>query len=154
MGKWDKFNKTVDTEKLTNDVREIEENGGKREYQEIPEGTYEAVLARLECCENKNDEPMVKVAFRIIKGQYKGQWTWANYNLIYGLAISNLKTLLNDMEPEHEIEWDGNFAHFEETLINAFEELGEKVGVVLEIGKDKKGYPTFKVTDCWDVEEG
>ena len=95
---------------------------------------------------------MVKVAFRIIKGEYKGQWTWGNYNLIYGLAISNLKTLINSMEPKYELEWDGNYAHFEDAIADAFEELGEKVGVVLE-KVTKKNFPSFKITDCWDLEK-
>lgn len=152
---YSRFNDMIDRDAYNKQFADIEKNGGKKTYEEIPEGEYEVKLVRLELGPNKKDAPMVKIAYVILKGNYKGQWIWNNYNVIYPLATHNLNELLKQMDPETPIEWDGYFSHYADMLADVLEELGNKVGFVLKLSKDSKGFNTLSIEpdNSWDLSD-
>ena len=152
---YSRFNDMINKDEYNRQFADIEKNGGKRTYEDIPEGTYEVKLARLELVSNKKDEPMVKIAFVILKGEFKGQWIWNNYNVIYPLATHNLNTLLKEMNPETPIVWDGDFAHYADMLADVLEELENNAGFVLTLTKDKKDFNVISIDpeESWDLSE-
>ena len=148
---YSKFDQMIDTEAYNKEFSEIEKNGGKREYAEVPEGTYEAKIMRLELSEDKNGKPMAKIAFVILNGQYKGQWMFGNFNLIYPLATHNLNELLKQMNTDVDITWDGSFVHYGEMLADVLEEVGNKIGFVVTLTKTQKD---GKVFSSYSIDDG
>lgn len=144
-----KFDEMINGAELAKEVKELDANGGRSDAPEIPDDTYEVKLVKLELVENKKGLPMVKVAFSILKGKYKGLWTWNNYNVSYGRAMHNLHELLRSMETNVSIEYHGNFADYADMLADVLEEVNGKVGFALVQGADDKGYKTFKIEDSW-----
>lgn len=149
---YSKFDAMVNGDELAKEVKELDANGGKSDAPEIPDDKYEAKLVKLELVENKKGLPMVKIAFAILKGQYKGLWTWNNYNVTYGKAMHNLHELLRSMESDVNIEYHGSFADYADMLADVMEDVGGKVGFVLVQGADDKGYKTFAIEDSWDLD--
>ena len=47
MSIFDKWDKSVDTEGLANDVAEAEKNGGTGDYPEVPVGQYEIKIEKM-----------------------------------------------------------------------------------------------------------
>ena len=70
---YSRFNDMIDRDAYNKQFADIEKNGGKKTYEEIPEGEYEVKLARLELGPNKKNAPMVKIAYIVLKGEYKGR---------------------------------------------------------------------------------
>lgn len=148
-----KFDEMINGAELAKEVKELDANGGRGDAApEIPDDTYEATLKRLELVENKKGLPMVKVAFAILKGKYKGLWTWNNYNVSFPQAMHNLHELLRSMQTDTDIEYHGNFADYADMLADVLEEVGGKVGFALVQGSDSKGFKTFKIEDDWDLD--
>ena len=48
MSIFDKWDKNVDTEGLQKDIAEAEANGGQGDYREVPVGTYEVKIDKME----------------------------------------------------------------------------------------------------------
>ena len=152
---YSRFNDMIDRDAYNKQFADIEKNGGKKTYEEIPEGSYEVKLARLELGPNKKNAPMVKIAYIVLKGEYKGQWIWNNYNVIYPLATHNLNELLKQMNPETVIEWNGDFSDYADMLADVLEELGNEVGFVLKLSKDSKGFNVLSIdpNESWDLSD-
>ena len=53
MSVFDKWNKAIDVEGLAKDTKEVEANGGTGEYAEIPVGTYEIKIEKMELKEKE-----------------------------------------------------------------------------------------------------
>ena len=67
---WDEFDKAIDTEGLAKDTEEAAENNGRRE---VPHGTYEVSIQKLELVKSKSKgDPMVTCWMKILEGEYKG----------------------------------------------------------------------------------
>lgn len=150
---FDKFDKMINQDEFNEALRNIEENGGNNNY-DVPDGTYAVVLERLALSENKNGEPMVKLAFVITEGQHSKLWLWNNYNIIYPKAMHDLNELLRQMELKTEIEWTGSYRKYSEMLDDVLEEVKDKVGFELVKTSTKKNgntFTKFEITDSWDL---
>ena len=69
MSVFDKWNKAIDVEGLAKDTKEVEANGGTGEYAEIPVGTYEIKIEKMELKESSKGDPMFSAWFRILHGE-------------------------------------------------------------------------------------
>ncbi len=150
---FDKFDRMINKDEFNEALRNIEENGGNNNY-DVPDGTYAVVLERLALSENKNGEPMVKLAFVITEGQHSKLWLWNNYNIIYPKAMHDLNELLRQMEVKTKIEWTGSYKKYSEMLDDVLEEVENKVGFELVKTSTKKNgntFTNFKITDSWDL---
>ena len=150
---FDKFDKMINQDEFNEALRNIEENGGNNNY-DVPDGTYAVVLERLALSENKNGEPMVKLAFVITEGQHSKLWLWNNYNIIYPKAMHDLNELLRQMEVKTKIEWTGSYKKYSEMLDDVLEEVENKVGFELVKTSTKKNgntFTKFEITDSWDL---
>lgn len=61
-----KFDKAVDLEGLQKDIQEAAENGGTGDFKEVPKGTYEVGINRLELTVSKKGDPMFTCWFKIL----------------------------------------------------------------------------------------
>ena len=152
MMDFEKFNKMIDVDAYNRKLEEIENgNDGVDNYEELPDGTYEMRLERLQMVENRKGEPMVKLAMSVIRGARAKSWIWVNYNILHPYAMHNLNEVLRDMDLETSIEWDGNFQHYNDVICDVLEEIKSlKIGFAVEVSHDSKGFASIKITDSWE----
>lgn len=152
-----KWNQQMDTEAIRNDIADIEAN--KKEYKEVPCDTYEVEITKLFLDASKNTGlPLMKVWFKIVAGEYKGQLIFMNQVLVsssgntFGLHNANefLKSLKTSL-PVAWVEWES----YAELLEDIKEELKErKMTFQLNYGKAKNGdFKTYTIEQVFDNED-
>lgn len=147
---YSKFDKSVDVEGLKKDVEEAAENGGG-DYKEVSAGTYEVAVTKLELTESKKNDPMVTVWFKILDGEFKGSLIFMNQVITQGFQIHMVNKLLCSLESGEEIKFE-SYTQYGNLLMDVAEAIDGNYEYVLEYGKNKKGYNTFKITEVFDVE--
>lgn len=146
-----KFNKAFDLNALKNDVVEAEKNGGGN-FDEVPAGTYEVKVKKMELTESKKGDPMVTVWFEILTGENKGRLIFMNQVIKQGFQIHIINTLLKEMDTGLEIKFD-DFEQYSSLLFDVEEKINEdKLEFALEYGKTAKGFSTFKITEVFEAE--
>jgi hypothetical protein len=97
MGKWDKFNKTVNMDELEKQKEEVLNGAGSGNYPEVKAGSYRVKCEKLEMSEtgpnSKNPgAPMLKAMFRILEGEHKKQCIFMNRVLYAANPTDNWNT--------------------------------------------------------------
>lgn len=99
MSIFDKWDKNVDTEGLQKDIAEAEANGGQGDYREVPVGTYEVKIDKMEikeCGSEKHaGEPMFTVQFRILEGDFENSCLFMNQLITEGWQIGQVNKFLS-----------------------------------------------------------
>ena len=144
---WEKFDKSIDTKGLKADVKEAQENGGN--YEEVPYGTYEVKVEKIEMRESKNGDPMVTIWFKIIAGKYKNSIIFYNQVISKGFQIHLCNELLKSLDTGVNVEFD-TYAQYNEVLMDVAEG-SQNLEYALEYGENKKGYSTYKITDIFEA---
>lgn len=122
------FDKQIDINKLKQDAEEIKKNGGTGDFPEIPAGTYNAKIEKLELGATKDGRPMLRAMFRIIEGDYKKHCLFFN-RVLFGTKndanmIAGAMTWLESLEPSEEVG---------PIVFNGYSDLGE---LVMDIAED------------------
>lgn len=151
MSIFDKWNKAVDGEALAKDVKEVEQNGGSFEYKEVPHGEYEVKVEKMELKASKNGDPMFSCWFKILEGEYKDSLIFMNQVITQGFQIHIVNEFLNSMGTRINVEFDGNYAHYNDTILDVAEEIDGQCEFLLDYGQNKKGYNTFAIKEVFDV---
>lgn len=144
---WEKFDKTIDTKALKEDTKRAAEQG---DFPEVPHGTYEVKIEKLELGESKNGNPMMVCWMKILDGQYKGQRLFYNQVLHVGFGIHKANEFLRSLESGIDIEFD-SFKQYHELLLDVHEAIDGKLEYAVEYGEER-GYNTFKIVDVFEVE--
>lgn len=147
---YSKFDKQVDLEGLKNDIAEAEANGGGN-FREVPHGTYEVKITKLELGESKKGDPMVSVWFKVLDGEYKGSLIFMNQVITQGFQIHIVNDFLRSLESGVEIEWPGSYTKYAQMIMDVAEAIDDRYEYALEYG-ERKGFNTFKITDVFEVE--
>lgn len=122
------------------DALEDLEKASQNEYREVPDGTYNCKLEKLELAESKAGKPMIKGQFRISEGQYKKQCLFVNQVFTRGFpqykGIEFLRSLqiLDDVE----VTFDGDFEHFNDMLLD-MAEIAESDRMDFSVKKTTEG---------------
>lgn len=146
---WEKFDKKIDTKGLKDDIKQARENGGG-DYKEVPYGTYEVNVEKIELRESKKGDPMVTIWFNIIAGEFKNSKIFYNQVITQGFQIHLLNELLRSFDTGVNVEFD-TYAQYNEVLMDIAEGT-QALEYALEYGENKKGYPTYKITDVFEAE--
>lgn len=141
---YDQFNKVIDTEQLKSDLAEVDANDGKREYVEVPEGTYEVRVTNLELKRSKAGDPMVACRLKILAGEYKNQIIFYNQVVKEKYGMHYAKKFLASLETEVQVTFDGDFVPFGQMIEDIDSQL-EGAEYELKYGKNKGGYPTYEI---------
>lgn len=144
-----KFDKQVDLEGLKQDIMEAEENGGGN-FKEVPLGNYEVVITKLELSESKKGDPMVKVWFKILEGEYKGSLLFMNQVITKGFQIHIVDEFLRSLETDIEISFE-SYSQYNELLLDVFDAIDGNFEYGLKYGENK-GFNTFEITDIFEVD--
>lgn len=144
---WDEFDEKIDTEGLAKDAKEAAENGG--DYKEVPLGTYEVEVNKLELKKSKKGDPMLSIWFKIIAGEYKGSLIFYNQVMSQGFGIHNANEMLRSLDSGVEVKFT-NFKKYHGMLLDIVESIEGNLEYALEYGENNKGYNTYKITDVFE----
>lgn len=144
-----KFDKAVDLDGLKKDVEGAKENTGN--YKEVPHGTYEVSVNKMELTESKKGDPMVSIWFKILNGEYKGSLIFFNQVITQGFQIHIVNELLRSMETEMAIDFE-SYSQYGQLLMDVHEAVDGQLEFAIEYGENK-GFNTFKITEVFEVEE-
>lgn len=144
-----KFDKEVDTKQLQKDIDEAVKNGGTGNYTEVPAGTYNCKVDKLELGATKDGRPMVKAQFRIAEGTFKKSCLFVN-RVIYGTkndgnAIASVIGWLKSLEPSEDIDVVfESYSQFAELCMDIAEDIAELEYVV---EYDPESYNNVSIED-------
>lgn len=146
---YSKFDKMVDTEGLKHDYEDAVKNGGSGEYKEVPHGTYEVKVDKMELTESKKGDPMVSIWFRIVGGEYMNSVIFFNQVVTKGFQIHIVNELLRSMDSGIDIDFE-SFSQYGQMLMDVHEAVDGVLEFAIEYG-EKKGFNTFKITEIFEV---
>lgn len=141
-----KFDKQFDLDGLKKDI----EDSANNEFKEVPLGTYEVAIDKLELSESKNHDPMVKVWFKILAGEYKNSLIFMNQVITRGFQIHIMNEFLRSLETDIDITFE-SYSQYNELLMDIFEAVDDKLEFALKYGENK-GFNTFEIVEVFDVE--
>lgn len=147
---FDKWNKDIDTDALVNDVKEAAENGGG-EYKEVPVGTYEVKIDKMEIKESKKGDPMFTCWFKILNGEYENSLIFMNQVITQGFQIHIVNEFLRSLETDIEVDFDGNYENYNNTVLDIAEAIDGSFEFALAYGQTSKGFPTFEIEEVFEV---
>ena len=75
---FDKWNKSIDVAGLQKDIAEADQQNGSGDYKEVPDGTYEVKIEKIELKASSKGDPMVSMWFRILSGDFKNSMIFMN----------------------------------------------------------------------------
>lgn len=145
-----KFDKKVDLEGLKNDILDAEENNSG-DFKEVPEGKYEVAITKLELGESKKGDPMVKVWFKIVSGEFKNSLIFMNQVVTQGFQIHIVDEFLKSLETEIEIVFE-SYSQYDELLMDIFEAVEGNFEYALDYGTNDKGFNTYKIEEVFELE--
>ena len=144
---WDKFDKQFNTEELAKEVAEADTSTG--EYREVPTGEYEVKVAFMELRASRKGDPMVTIWFRIVSGEYSNSLIFMNQVINQPFQCSIANNILRGLAPEKEIKFE-SYSQYGNLIMDIHEEIDGKYEYALEYG-EKKGFPTFKIKDVFEI---
>lgn len=145
-----KFDKKVDLEGLKNDILDAEENNSG-DFKEVPEGKYEVAITKLELGESKKGDPMVKVWFKIISGEFKNSLIFMNQVVTQGFQIHIVDEFLKSLETDIEVVFE-SYSQYGELLMDIFEAVEGNFEYALDYGTNDKGFNTYKIEEVFELE--
>ncbi len=150
MSVFDKWNKAIDVEGLAKDTKEVEANGGTGEYAEIPVGTYEVKIEKMELKESSKGDPMFSAWFRIIAGDYENQLLFMNAVITQGFQIGNVNRFLRSLDVTDTVEFK-DYAQYNDLIMDIMEGI-EEAGLeyLIEYKKNKKDFPVYTVKEVYE----
>lgn len=150
MSVFDKWNKAIDVEGLAKDTEEVEANGGTGEFAEIPVGTYEVKIEKMELKESSKGDPMFSAWFRIIAGDYENQLLFMNAVITQGFQIGNVNRFLRSLDVTDTVEFK-DYAQYNDLIMDIMEEI-EEAGLeyLIEYKKNKKDFPVYTVKEVYE----
>lgn len=156
MSIFDKYSKKINAAELAASQKEITENASGGDYKEVPFGTYEVKVEKLECKLSKTNKPMVSIWFRILAGDYENSIIF--YNGIFTedwmrhRVVKMLSALLDDSSHEAEINLilkSGDVDEINNFCMDIHEEIDGQLEYLLEYGQ-RKGYNTYTIKEVFE----
>lgn len=158
MSIFEKYASKINTEELAASQKEISENATGGDYKEVPLGTYEVEVNKLECKISKTNKPMVSIWFKILEGDFENSMIF--YNAIFTedwmrhRVVKMLSSILNDSTHEAEINLilkSGNVNEINNFCMDIHEEIDGKFEYLLDYD-ERKGYNTYTVKEVFTLE--
>ena len=154
FAQWDN---AVDTEGLQKDIQEAEKNGGGN-YKEVPHGTYEVSIEKMELKATKEkNNPMVSIWMKIVSDcEYKGSMIFMNQVITQGFQIHIVNEFLRslvsacDFHPTVEFK---SYAQYANLLMDIHELVADSFEYGLVYGQTKKGFDTFEIDGVFALED-
>jgi len=153
MSVFGKFNDKINKEQLKKDIQDAKDNKGG---SDVPEGTYEVEVEKIECKESKKFDPMLSIWLNIISGEHKGQKLFINFVMqpqsqYIGFQMHKAITFLESLGTDLELKDNTDLEELEKWANKIFDEIQSK-GLEFEVkfSKDKKGYDVYEITEVFE----
>lgn len=150
---WGKYDKSVDTAGLNEDLQEAKENG-VGEFKEVPVGEYEVQVDKMQLRQSKKGDPMVSIYFKILDGELKNSIIFYNQVINKGFQMHLNNEFLRSLDSGIDIpsKFTG-YADYEGLLVSVFNSIQEQeLEYALAYGKNDKGFNTYEITDIFEAE--
>lgn len=156
MSIFEKYTSKIDAAELAASQKEIQSNSN--DYPEVPLGTYEVEVTKLECKLSSTKKPMVSIWFKILEGDYEKSLIF--YNGIFTedwmrhRVVKLLSALLNDNTHEAEINLilkSGKVDEINNFCMDIHEAIDGKFEYLLDYGQNK-GYNTYTIKEVYTLE--
>ncbi len=149
---FDKWNSSIDMDGLMKDIAEADENGGG-EYKEVPVGTYEVKIEKMELKASSKNDPMVSIWFKILTGEFQNSYLFMNQVITQGFQISQMNRFLKSLEAvdDEDVEFK-NYSQYNDLLMDIYEAVDGQFEYLLEYTQNKKGFPIYKIKESYEVE--
>ena len=150
---YDKWDKEIATDEFNASVKDIEKNGKKSggDFPEVTAGKYEVKIRSMELAQSKNNDPMLKVSFKILKGDFKNQLLWMNTVLTREGNIHRANEFLRSLDTDVEVSWQNNFRKYSQMILDVFEGTSQ-LEYAIDYSKNDKGYPVIEIIEVYEVE--
>ena len=143
-----KFDKNVDLEGLKADIKEAEENN--TDFKEVPHGSYEVKIQKLELGESKKGDPMFICWMKILSGEYKGSLIFMNQVVTRGFQVHIVDEFLRSLDSGVHVSFV-SYKQYADMIMDIAEAIDGKLEYAVEYGENK-GFNTFEITDVFEVE--
>ena len=151
---FDKWNKSFDVEGLKKDVAEADNKNNQNtgDYREVPVGTYECKLEKLELKESSKGSPMVSAWFRILKGDFEKSILFMNQVITEGFQISIVNRFLKSLEAidDDKVEFI-DYGQYNDLLMDIMEAVDGNLEYLIEYKKSKKDFAVYTVKEVYEV---
>lgn len=144
---WEKFDKAIDTKALASEV----DGASTRTYKEVPKGTYEVKVEKLELVQSKAGDPMVTAWFKVLQGDYKGSMIFMNQVITQAFQVHIVNEFLRSLGTDLAIEFV-SYSQYGNLLMDIHEAVDGNMEYALNYGENNKGYSTFEIEEVFDVE--
>lgn len=154
---WGKFDKKLNIDALKEDVEKAKENSS--DFPEIPEGDYEVVVEALTLGQSKKGDPMLKITFNILDGEFKGHKIFyngvmqPNNSSAFGFQVHKNNELLRGLwdATEEEVSFNG-FKDYSSLIEEIADEIVDEWEYLLRKGRTSKGYETLEIVEIFDAK--
>lgn len=148
---WDKFNDAYDVKNLADEVAEAEANGETGGFEEVPHGTYDVEINKMELKPSKNNNPMLSVWFKVLAGDEKGRLIFMNQVVTQKFQVHICNDFLRSLDSGIDVKFV-DFGQYEQLIMDIHEAIDGKLEYGLKYGVTKKGFNTFEITDVYEAE--
>lgn len=145
---WDEFDEKIDTEGLAKDAKEAAENGGGN-FKEVPLGTYEVEVNKIELKKSKAGKPMLSIWFKVVAGEHKGSIIFYNQVMDQGFGIHNANEMLRNLDSGVDVEFV-NFKKYNDMLLDIVEAVTGNLEYALKYDQNSKGFNTYEIVDVFE----
>lgn len=144
-----RFDKEFDLKGLKEDLKNV--GTGDGHYREVPHGTYEVRVEKLELVESKTGKPMVTSWMRIVAGEYQNSIIFMNQvvHTAFGIHIAN--EFLRSLESGIDVAFE-NYTQYYHQILDIHEAIDGNYEYAVEYGETSKGFKTFKITEVFEAE--
>ena len=153
---FDKWDKSIDTKGLAEDIKQAEKDGANRTYKDVPTGDYEVAVQQMELKSSKAGDPMVSIWFKIVSdGEYKGSMLFMNQVITQGFQVHIVDEVLRGLVSECNNAPDIHFESYKQyanLILDVQEAINDKFEYALKYGQTKKGFPTFEITEVFVLD--
>lgn len=149
---FDKWNKSIDVEGLKKDIAEADKGQNNGDFAEVPVGTYECKIEKLELKESSKGSPMVSAWFKILSGDFKGSMLFMNQVITQGFQISIVNRFLKSLEAvdDDKVEFK-DYGQYNDLLMDIMEAIDGSLEYLIEYKKSKKDFAVYSVKEVYEV---
>lgn len=149
---YEKFNNALNIEEIKAGIEEAKAKS--KEFGEIPVNTnYDVEIESMELTESKSKgEPMVRIVFQIVDGQYSKSKIWMNQVITRGMQIHIMNEFLRSLKTGVEVGFE-DYEQYGKMLEDIFDEIDGNFEYRLYYGENSSGYNTFRIKKIYQLEE-
>lgn len=153
---FEKWDNAVNMDDLQKDIQDAAQNNGGGDYKEVPHGTYEVSIEKMELKASKKGDPMFSVWFNILKGEFKNSKIFMNQVVTQGfqLHIVNefLRSLIQDCFNAPDVEFK-SYSQYADLIMDIHELIADSFEYEVKYGQTRKGFDTFEITEVYGLED-